>query len=455
MKDSNLSQKFHVWYSAGRWLSPLFLATSLACSNASGDGSTTSTGDSATGSVGATGSGGLGSGTTGSSTTGSAVSGGAVTASGTGGASSSGGTTGCSAGFISCNGVCVNPMMDANHCGGCGTPCGTDQSCVQGVCQCAGGACQCSAGMTECSGACVDTMTSDAHCGVCNNACSGGKTCNNGSCTCPGATCPDGSCDTGSCSCPTGKTFCEASGGCVDTESDASNCGTCGNQCAGDQICQTGLCSAASCTEDDRTFNGHITFYDLGSNTPACHYPPSSLPQYYGAMNEQDYAASGVCGACVEITNTQNGSKLPVQIVDECPCAPPNEQWCCDAQSNHHIDLNQPAYSALGANNNPQISWRYIPCDTNDSFVYYFDPAAKAGYLAVTIMNHRYPIKRVTADGEDLTRQDYNVWESVSLGGGPFTFTVTDIYDRVYQDVDVPLSPGQMVPGGHQFAACE
>jgi expansin (peptidoglycan-binding protein) len=198
-----------------------------------------------------------------------------------------------------------------------------------------------------------------------------------------------------------------------------------------------------------------MTFYDLGGSTPACHFPPNGLPQYYGAMNEQDYAASAVCGACVEIRNTENNSTLTVQIVDECPCEEPNLEWCCNAQANHHIDVNQASYSALGANNNPPISWRYVPCSTSGNIRYYFDPAAKEGYLAVTIMNHRYRIKRVTANGQQLTRRDYNVWESTSHGPGPFTFQVTDIYDRTITDSNVPLSAGQMVQSSAQFATCQ
>ena len=62
-----------------------------------------------------------------------------------------------------------------------------------------------------------------------------------------------------------------------------------------------------------------------------------------------------------------------------------------------------------------------------------------------------------THDASELgtLRRDYNVWESTSTGAGPFTFRVTDVYDRVITDSNVPLSPNQMVQSSGQFAQCQ
>jgi expansin (peptidoglycan-binding protein) len=210
------------------------------------------------------------------------------------------------------------------------------------------------------------------------------------------------------------------------------------------------------CVPDATVYNGHITHYDLNGATVACHYPTSTLPMYFAAMNEFDYNTAAVCGACVEVTNTQNGRKLNVLIADECPFAG-NEMWCFNGS--HHIDMITAAYNAIGANNNPAVTWRYIACPTTNNIQYYIDPGANQFYLAVTIMNHRYPIAKVEVMNggsfQTMTRQSYNVWLlSSGAGPGPFTFRVTDIYNHVLTDSNIPLNLGQIINGQGQFPLC-
>jgi expansin (peptidoglycan-binding protein) len=174
-------------------------------------------------------------------------------------------------------------------------------------------------------------------------------------------------------------------------------------------------------------------------------------------MNTADYLAGAVCGACVEVTNSQNGRKLTVLIADECPEAS-NQQWCYSGS--HHIDMIKPAYDAIGANNNPQVTWRYVPCTPQGAIQYYFDKAAKQGYLAVSPMSHRYKITKMevlnrSGAFEELKRSYYNMWETTSqLGAGPYTFRVTDQHGHVIQDAGIALSPGQVVNGTGQFTQC-
>jgi expansin len=211
-----------------------------------------------------------------------------------------------------------------------------------------------------------------------------------------------------------------------------------------------------SCNVDNTVFNGHITFYDLGSAIVACHYPTSTLPQFYGAMNTADYNAAAVCGACAEVTNSQNGQKLTVLIADECPAAT-NQQWCF--AGSHHIDMIHAAYNAIGANNNPAVTWRYVPCTVTGNIKYYIDPGSNANYLAVTIMNHRYRIAKVEVMKggafQSMARATYNAFIlSSGAGAGPFTFRVTDIYNHVLQDSNIPLQLGGIINGSGQEALC-
>lgn len=162
---------------------------------------------------------------------------------------------------------CVDAQTDPANCGGCGILCAIGQGCQGGVCTCNGticagccdgntceagtsnqlcgangaicqacsggrtcqnGVCACPAGQTSCGGACVDTKTNAANCGACGNACPSGQSCQNGGCVCPA-----------------GQTKC--AGECVDTQTDVANCGTCGNDCGGGNDCNTVACNLGAC----------------------------------------------------------------------------------------------------------------------------------------------------------------------------------------------------------------
>jgi expansin len=270
---------------------------------------------------------------------------------------------------------------------------------------------------------------------------------------CATVTCgADQTCVDGACQCISGM-LCE--GTCVDTENDNSHCGMCNNPCASDGACVDGGCVTPMCNPDTQTRNGHITYYQLATPMVGCHWPTNTLPQHYGAMNEYDWNTAGVCGACVEITNTQNNSKLVVQIVDQCPYQG-NEQWCF--QGSHHIDLNQAAYSALGASNNPSVNWKFVPCSPMGNIKYYFDESSQQYYLAVSPMNYKNPLAKmeVMKGGAFVTlaRTTWNMFElTMGAGTGELTFRLTDIYNHVVTE-KVMMSPGQTVTGNAQFAAC-
>lgn len=86
-----------------------------------------------------------------------------------------------------------------------------------------GGACDeqktCSSDMVLCGETCVKLDTDAANCGRCGNACGAGE-----------------QCSASRCECPSPRTVC-GDGACVDLSSDPSSCGTCGNACAGGWVC--------------------------------------------------------------------------------------------------------------------------------------------------------------------------------------------------------------------------
>jgi|GEM_PF-5963905 len=215
-----------------------------------------------------------------------------------GGASGSAGGAGgnkgisCATGQMLCDGVCVDPMINSAHCGGCDAACGAGYTCMQGACA-AINPCPIS-GEKLCNGACADVTSDAKNCGGCGLACPAGQlcvstvangtlvtqcapSCEAGMLMC-GADCKQardvrscGSCNTtcgagqiccsqplsGGIGCPDETTTltpttpyscqpCKAPWGacgnrCVDLTSDAANCGLCGVQC--EHSCENGKCT--------------------------------------------------------------------------------------------------------------------------------------------------------------------------------------------------------------------
>jgi len=114
---------------------------------------------------------------------------------------------------ICCAGSCVDSSNDAANCGGCGSACISGMTCTQGRCvysSCAGAlpeaVCTLAAGGLGncCSGQCVAAagFQSDANnCGACGQACAPGSTCSAGQCTGTCGACPAGETSLGSCVC--------------------------------------------------------------------------------------------------------------------------------------------------------------------------------------------------------------------------------------------------------------
>jgi hypothetical protein len=185
---------------------------------------------------------------------------------------------------------CEQQLNTNQDCGDCGRVCDMTNA-VSATCT--GGACHdvCDPGYGDCSqptngpdnGCETDLKSSNTHCGSCANDCtvlggSGGFVCLQGACACTSdaqcETAAGGTCDTstgvcscngeagapcqpgeacrryhgtdecschGGAACAAGQTCCDA-GGCVDLQTDANNCGACGNACPNGQTCTAGQC---------------------------------------------------------------------------------------------------------------------------------------------------------------------------------------------------------------------
>ena len=87
----------------------------------------------------------------------------------------------------------------------------------------------CQQGMTSCGGVCVDTTSDANNCGVCGKVCAMGEQCMGSVCK-GGMMCPQGTVDCG--------------GDCVDLKTDPMNCGMCAKACLQTESCTAGICKA-------------------------------------------------------------------------------------------------------------------------------------------------------------------------------------------------------------------
>lgn len=159
----------------------------------------------------------------------------------------------CTSDFADCDGEVSNGCetgitSDAVNCGRCGARCpsgrcsgGTCVSpCIVGcpagmVCVDAGTACgPCEAPTVACGSTCANLQTDARNCGACGNVCPSPS----------GATvrCVSGTCSVVACGVAHADCDGNAANGCETDITTRTNCGTCGNACTGDLSCVGGAC---------------------------------------------------------------------------------------------------------------------------------------------------------------------------------------------------------------------
>lgn len=184
-----------------------------------------------------------------------------TTSASSGGDGSTGESDACSSEKIPCDGKCIDPSKEPDHCGQCGNECGDAQACEDGACTS-----ECSGGRSICDRKCVDLQSSSGHCGACEASCGDHEECVDGECACTppltgcgdrcvylpsdpdhcGAcfqTCAGDPCGADACQpegCPPGTEPCGLA--CADLAVHPLHCGQCGRDCDGDETCVGGEC---------------------------------------------------------------------------------------------------------------------------------------------------------------------------------------------------------------------
>jgi hypothetical protein len=139
----------------------------------------------------------------------------------------------------------------------------------------------CPTGQTNCNGTCVDLDSDAQNCGSCGRSCNANEACSTGVC------------------CPGGQTSC--GGTCLDLNSDPQNCGSCGNACNANEACSAGTCCpggqtgcGGTCIPDTCT-GGQV----LDPSTCTCACPGGAVqcgPSRYTYTGNQFLYIGGCCG---------------------------------------------------------------------------------------------------------------------------------------------------------------
>lgn len=189
--------------------------------------------------------------------------------------------------------------------------------------------CVCKPGLKRCHGKCVNTNRDVHNCGACGNECGGSQVCSHGTCTTR---------------CATGETNCN--GSCVDVQTDADNCGGCGNVCAGNA-------TAVSCAAGTCSYTCAWGFADCNTTLPnldGCETPITTTQNCGGCGNTcgSSHVQSATCAAGIKCSYTcsagysncnQSGANT-----GGCECATPG---CCGSscQVTHSNGVGQNYFS--------------------------------------------------------------------------------------------------------------
>ncbi|NOK60139.1 MAG: hypothetical protein GFH27_549291n332 [Chloroflexi bacterium AL-W] len=196
-------------------------------------------------------------------------------------------------------------------------------------------------------------------------------------------------------------------------------------------------------TNDVHTGEG--TFY-AATGAGSCSFDPTPDNLMVAAMNETDYDTARLCGAYVEATGPEG--TVVVRIVDLCPGCKSGD-----------IDFSAEAFALIADPDDGRvpISWRIVSPELDGPIVYRYKEGSSQYWTAVQIRNHRNPIATFeyeTSDGQftPVPRTGFNYFiQQGGMGSGPYTFRVTDIYENVITDSNIPLIDSGEVSSSSQF----
>lgn len=193
--------------------------------------------------------------------------------------------------------------------------------------------------------------------------------------------------------------------------------------------------------------NGFATYYGGGYEGGCAMLDPVPTTYWITAMNIFDYDNALMAGAYLEVTGELG--TINVLVTDLLP----------EGQKGD-LDLYVDAFPLIAPAEKGKVpvSWKIVPLDTaeNAPVSYKYKEGSSAFWCGVQVRNHRYPLAKLEyldASGNfvELPRRHYNYFESDSMGAGPFTFRLTDIYGAVIVDENIPFTLNEIQQGHVQF----
>lgn len=194
---------------------------------------------------------------------------------------------------------------------------------------------------------------------------------------------------------------------------------------------------------------GDGTFYGGGYEGGCAMLDPVSKDYWIVAMNLADYNNAQLAGAYIEVTGELG--TINMLVTDLLPEGKKGD-----------LDLYTDAFPLIAPveKGRVPVSWKIIPLDSaeNAPVSYKYKEGSTEYWCGIQIRNHRYPVTRLEyldENGEfiEIERRQYNYFESDSMGKGPFTFRITDIYGQIIIDENIPLSydDTEIIQGHVQF----
>lgn len=194
---------------------------------------------------------------------------------------------------------------------------------------------------------------------------------------------------------------------------------------------------------------GDGTYYGGGYVGGCAMLDPVSADYWIVAMNLADYNNAQLAGAYLEVTGELG--TINMLVTDLLPEGKKGD-----------LDLYVDAFPLIAPKEKGRVpvSWKIIPLDTAEDapVCYKYKEGTSEFWCGVQVRNHRYPISRLEYLGEngefvELPRRQYNYFESMDMGKGPFTFRITDVYGQMIIDENIPLScdDSEIIEGHVQF----
>jgi len=195
---------------------------------------------------------------------------------------------------------------------------------------------------------------------------------------------------------------------------------------------------------------GDGTFYGGGYEGGCCMLEPISKDDYWiVAMNIVDYNNAQLAGAYLEVTGELG--TINMLVTDLLPEGKKGD-----------LDLYTDAFPLIAPveKGRVPVSWKIVPLDSaeNAPVSYKYKEGSSPYWCGVQVRNHRYPITKLeyldkNGNFVEIKRRNYNYFESMEMGAGPFTFRITDIYGQVIVDENIPFTTDdkEIIQGHVQF----